>query len=481
MTGSFGRALVASSLLLLAAPTAWATEGDTLGAARQQAQQDLDASLQELAQLRGRIASEKTPLAQKLNELGERLAAARRANDETLRAIDAGGLDHNKRDTEARLRQDELTYVGALLNEYALNLEAHLGVGEGGRYASVLAAAKDASANIDLTGAERLARQLDVVGRSIERLEDLAGGARFSGSAIDALGAVTDGRFAVVGPIAVFASTDGKAVGLALPQGGSAQPVVQPLEASFAAPIVVLIQDGQGSLPVDPTLGGALKEMVEKWNLIDVFRRGGPMMYPLLVVSILALSVILERALFILNEQRKRDPRALQAMFAAVEVGQFEQAVRAGTTSKDSVAQALAYALEHRERSLAHALIVANSNMIKRYRRGSGILDTAITIAPLLGLLGTVTGMMHSFSLIGGELSTPGAITGGIAEALIATAFGLVIAIGCLGPYNYLNNRVEQVRHEMEAASAQIELLTHPDRGLVNALGAAHTVVHGAA
>lgn len=111
---------------------------------------------------------------------------------------------------------------------------------------------------------------------------------------------------------------------------------------------------------------------------------------------------------------------------------------------------------------------------MKRFRRGLGVLDTAITIAPLLGLLGTVTGMMHSFSLIGGDLSAPGAITGGIAEALIATAFGLCIAILCLVPYNFLNNRIEEVRREMEAASAQLELMVEPQRGVLNALGSAH-------
>jgi len=86
------------------------------------------------------------------------------------------------------------------------------------------------------------------------------------------------------------------------------------------------------------------------------------------------------------------------------------------------------------------------------------VLDTVITLAPLLGLLGTVTGMMGSFAVIGGDLSSPGAITGGIAEALIATAFGLGIAIAALLPFNYLNAREEEARMEMQDAASHVEL-----------------------
>ena len=91
-----------------------------------------------------------------------------------------------------------------------------------------------------------------------------------------------------------------------------------------------------------------------------------------------------------------------------------------------------------------------------------------ITLAPLLGLLGTVTGMMGSFSLIGGELSTPGAITGGIAEALIATAFGLGIAITALIPFNLLNSRREKASLEIESAATQL-LLMQPHKNAIKA------------
>jgi biopolymer transport protein ExbB len=96
---------------------------------------------------------------------------------------------------------------------------------------------------------------------------------------------------------------------------------------------------------------------------------------------------------------------------------------------------------------------------LARYDRGLSTLDTIITLAPLLGLLGTVTGMMGSFNMLGGsELGSPTAITGGIAEALIATAFGLGVAITALIPFNYLNARLEQARREIQDAAAHVEI-----------------------
>jgi len=123
------------------------------------------------------------------------------------------------------------------------------------------------------------------------------------------------------------------------------------------------------------------------------------------------------------------------------------------------VARALGYALSHREKSFSEAMLRAANRELKRFNRGLTILDTAITLAPLLGLLGTVTGMISSFNMIGGEeLGAPTAITGGIAEALIATAFGLGIAIAALLPFNYLNAREEEARLEMQDAASHVEL-----------------------
>src|SRR5262249_48632443 len=173
---------------------------------------------------------------------------------------------------------------------------------------------------------------------------------------------------------------------------------------------------------------------------------------PLLVASILSLGTVLERLFFLFNERRKRDAQARDLLFAEVGAGNTESAIRASKQTQDFVVRALGYALEHKQHSLANALVYAPGRELKRSRRGIPILDTVITLAPLLGLLGTVTGMMGSFKLIGGDLGAPGAITGGIAEALIATAFGLGIAILSLIPFNFLNARMEEARHEIESA-----------------------------
>jgi biopolymer transport protein ExbB len=185
-------------------------------------------------------------------------------------------------------------------------------------------------------------------------------------------------------------------------------------------------------------------------------------MWPLLAVSILALATVLERLVFLGRVRARTDRRVLADFLNAVDDGRFAEAIAIGNRSKYYVVHALGYALEHRAKSLAGALLYANAQELKRFTRGVSILDTSITIAPLLGLLGTVTGMMGSFALIGGELSAPGAITGGIAEALIATAFGLGIAIVALVPYNFLNSQTEQARHDLEAAGTQLELLAKP-------------------
>jgi biopolymer transport protein ExbB len=200
--------------------------------------------------------------------------------------------------------------------------------------------------------------------------------------------------------------------------------------------------------------------------MMQIFLRGGPIMWPLLCTSMVALTVVIERLIFIVRERRKRQPDVVEGILGGVERDDVPAAIRLGEGSEDFVARTLVYGLQHREKSLSNALLRAAGSELKRFNRGLAILDTIITLAPLLGLLGTVTGMIHAFGLIGqSELEAPTVITGGVAEALIATAFGLGIAITALIPFNYLNARLEEARQEIQDASTHLELLVSKSEG----------------
>lgn len=453
----------ASLALVCLAATFPAVSQEGLAPAAGSAQEDLERSLQELAQLRESIAAEKIPLSREMARLEEKLTETRRRQEETSRLQDTTSLEVGNLKDALKLRQEEMAYVSNLLDEYARGFESTLHVSETPRFEALAGAARLAPQDRDLSPEQRAERQFDLLRASLERLEDVVGGTRYEGRAVDPQGLVAEGRFAMVGPVVLFADASGKTAGLAVSQAGSSHPAVRPLEDKINAALARVVATGEGLLPLDPTRGGALRELVSRGSLVGYFKKGGPIMWPLLFVSILATTVIFERLFFIARMRRSRDPEALQELLARVEEGDVEGAILAGRNSSDFVARALTYALDHRRKSLSNALMRAAALELVRFNRGISILDTCITMAPLLGLLGTVTGMMSSFGMLGGaELSAPAQITGGIAEALIATAFGLGIAVTALIPMNYLHAHSDEARHEMEDAATHLELLMKP-------------------
>jgi biopolymer transport protein ExbB len=208
-----------------------------------------------------------------------------------------------------------------------------------------------------------------------------------------------------------------------------------------------------------PTL--PLAFLIGDETTMELFRNGGAMMWPILILWCIALTVIVERLLFIVRENSTRDPVVVGKMLESVEKGDVDGAVNLGKQSKDSVARILVYSLSNRAYSLSNAFVRASSQELGRYQQGMSVLDTAITAAPLLGLLGTVTGMMRTFGALGtgGDIaSSADKITGGVAEALIATCCGLAIAVSCLLPYNYLNACAEQTKQQISDASHALEM-----------------------
>ena len=414
---------------------------------------------EQLAKSREQVASERLPLSNELGQIEASLAALRKENDDVARVLDTRNLDINNLNTEMKLRQDESQYLSTLMDEFIRGLESKVHVSEMSVLQAPITAAKDAPQNPGLSVSEKFARQMAVLQMGLDRTQRIIGGARYEGTATDEQGTVKQGKFALIGPFALFASQDGSSTGIAITKTGATQSIIKPLEPIMNEGIAKVIATGEGFFPFDASNGNALKELLHKTSLIDTFIHGGPIMYPLLVVSLMATIVVIERLIFLSAQRARRKPEKVVDMLDRIEKGEMEQAVHVGRSTKDFVAKALTYALEHREKSVSNALMLSCAAELKKFNRGLPILDTCITLSPLLGLLGTVTGMMASFASLGSDVGSPGAITGGIAEALIATAFGIGIAIVAVIPFNMLNARIDDARHDLDAAATRMELL----------------------
>jgi len=234
------------------------------------------------------------------------------------------------------------------------------------------------------------------------------------------------------GPVAPPGAAPGASVTATLSPAGSAAPGASPAESAGA--------------------------FSGNW-LIDNFRKGGPIMWPILIVSIVALTVVIERIFWWGGRWFRRDPKRIEKVFTAIEMGDVTEASRLSRDSRDPVLRMMWNGLNHQHASLQGALQVAAGIEIKRAGRFLVVMDTLVTLAPLLGLLGTITGLIRSFSFLGNEELAVQAVTGGIAEALIATACGLGIAIFSLIPFNFFTSRVSNLEFELQTAATNLEVM----------------------
>jgi biopolymer transport protein ExbB len=191
----------------------------------------------------------------------------------------------------------------------------------------------------------------------------------------------------------------------------------------------------------------------------DTFIKGGPVMWPILVTFLASLTVTSERFIWWFRTRSKSEPEKIESIYEALESGEVKKASTLARNSHDPIVRVIWHGLNHRHTSLENALQVAAGLEIERAGRFLTVLDTIITLAPLLGLLGTVTGIMHAFHFVGDEEVAAVKVSGGIAEALIATAAGLTIAILTLLPFNYFNSAVHRFTFRLQTAATNIEVL----------------------
>ena len=282
---------------------------------------------------------------------------------------------------------------------------------------------------------------------------------------------MSPGAQAPTNPAAVNPAAPMQSPATNLPQGQQpAVPGQQPAAPGASIPVTLSPAPGAATSPAaatatspspaaSPTAEAQPAGVLGSNWLIAKFHQGGPVMWPILIVSIIGLTVVIERCFWWTGRWFRRDPKRIEKVFTAIENSDTAEASRLSRGSRDPVLRMMWNGLNHQHTSLQGALQVAAGIEIKRAGRFLVVMDTLVTLAPLLGLLGTITGLIRSFSFLGNEELAVQAVTGGIAEALIATACGLGIAIFALIPFNFFTSRVSNLEFELQTAATNLEVM----------------------
>ncbi|MFN5056701.1 MAG: MotA/TolQ/ExbB proton channel family protein [Verrucomicrobiota bacterium] len=192
--------------------------------------------------------------------------------------------------------------------------------------------------------------------------------------------------------------------------------------------------------------------------LVETFLKGGPIMWPILVCLIVALATVAERLLYWRNVRRLRADKAFSEALWEVRLGQYGPAWQRTQGAASPFLVALRSGLANGRTEPVTAMQLRAEETLEEAGARQWLLSTIVTLAPLLGLLGTVVGIMGSFQFIGSEQLAVAKVSGGVGEALIATAAGLGIAIFCLIPHNFFHRRAQSLRHDLEQAINQAEI-----------------------
>jgi biopolymer transport protein ExbB len=217
--------------------------------------------------------------------------------------------------------------------------------------------------------------------------------------------------------------------------------------------------EGEYSLPIDVTQQIAIEQDYTKNGLSDKITAGGPVMIPLAIIAVLALVLIIIKSIFFARQGRNTAAIA-EDILAACHAGDFQKAEQIALDSPNVISRTMLSCLSMRRESAADMedaiaeSILHELPVLERFLSSIGIFAG---VAPLLGLLGTVTGMISTFDTItvfgSGE---PKLMAGGISEALITTATGLVIAIPILLVHSFLSSRSDNLIADIERYSATL-------------------------
>ena len=425
-----------------------------------QAAEALDARVEQavtgLAEVTREIEEEKVPLIKERNLLEAQVIKLRQdvARLESLKS----GRDAlvNAGEKELKARRDEVDYLTGLIADYARSFETRIHIAEVQRYRNVINPARDAANDGNLTKAEKLDRQLPLITAAIGRAAGLLGGDSFQGEVLRPDGRMIGGRLTLLGPVTLFAGEGGDSVGTVEMVLGSPEPTLVASTAQQSAELRKLAAKGAGSLPLDPSGGNARKLAATKDTLMQQWKKGGPVMVPILALGFVSLLVGLIKW-FQIAHIRQATGRDVQIIIEHLRGGRkgnaLDHAEQMGGPAGKMMRRAVENAGEDRE-LIEETLYEQMLDTRPRLEKLMPLIALTAATAPLLGLLGTVTGMINTFNLISVfGTGDPRTLSSGISEALITTMYGLIVAIPALLLHAAISRRAKGLLGSMEQAA----------------------------
>ncbi|MFU8848329.1 MAG: MotA/TolQ/ExbB proton channel family protein [Opitutales bacterium] len=437
-------------LIGLLALFASSLSGNTFESARGIAEADLKASLAELASVRERITAEKIPLMRAVATVEDQVIQQKEALNRLRRARDNSDLGLNRLREQVSAMREQNTYAAGLLDEFARSFESRIDYSETQLYAEAAEEARLALDDPNLDQAGRFEKQLVVIGVALERMKQLVGGYTFEGQALEPAGGIETGTYAVYGPTVYFASNQSDLAGLTYDKLNASVAAIAVPGPQFSAGIRAFVEQGEGMIPADATLGKAIRIVQSNDTVLQHLAKGGSVGAVILALGLVCLLLVLFKAIEISRIQVPQ-PEMVQSVLAQLRSGDQAGAKAAADTDSSGLVRA---GVDHANanRVVLEEILYERILAVRpRVERFLPFIALTAASAPLLGLLGTVTGMIKTFNLITifgtGDAKS---LSSGISEALVTTELGLIVAIPALILHGLLARRARQKLSDME-------------------------------
>ncbi len=423
---------LSASLLIAALLFVFPVGADELEDLHSVVKYQLDQSLAEYKQISANIASEKVPLVSEISSLEIENIQLRKelASLKFVAENKKSELEELKQELEAVSSENDYTH--RVFNEYLGNFESRLHVAEDQRFKIELTRKR---AELDVPGISRAyvsglyAKVLDM---SIGRLEETLGGYQFEGRSIDSDGNFLNGQIAVLGPTGYFSTENGESAGLLLYHSGTLEPGFIPFQSNHADSIRQFIQNGTGEIPFDASLGNAISLQEINLTLAQHIRQGGPVGYAILALGGIALLLCLVK-LGDLGRHASVSSDQVRDIARCARQESPDKALESAKGIKGAIGEILQTGIENVHSNaifLEEMMLSVISRRRPELERFLPFVSITAMAAPLLGLLGTVVGMIRTFALITVfGTGDPKSLSSGISEALVTTELGLSVAI----------------------------------------------------